>query len=474
MKCFNCGTVLDEGTECPKCGIDVKVYKKIVMTSNYHYNVGLEKAGVRDLTGAIEALKKSLQMNKLNTDARNLLGLIYFEMGETVDALSEWVISRNYQKANNIAEEYLREVQNNPSRLDTINQTIKKYNQALLYCKQESRDLAIIQLKKVISLNPRLVRGHQLMALLYMEEGRYEQAKKVLRNAAKIDEGNTITLRYLKEINERMKSDATAKKPKKSDLISYQSGNDTVIMPAHFKDTTAMQTVINIVIGVVLGVCVTGFLLIPNIRQQAQSNANESLKEVNNDLTTKEQSISSLESKVDELTKEAEDAKKQAEASDSKLASYDQLLSAYAAFTENDMEAAGTALGNVTKDDLSKSSQTVYDEINGKVNEQYAKTLYEQGYAAYNRGNYETAIENLLKVVEIDETYRDSYAVYYLAQSYRRNGDLDAASTYYQKVIEQVPGTERARTAQNYVVDESDETTTSRTTGTGTRQEPEE
>ena len=89
-------------------------------------------------------------------------------------------------------------MQKNQVRLDSVNQTIKKYNQALLYCKQNSRDLAIIQLKKVLSLNPKLVSGHQLLALLYIQEGRYDLAKKSLRNAGKIDANNTVTLRYLK------------------------------------------------------------------------------------------------------------------------------------------------------------------------------------------------------------------------------------------------------------------------------------
>ena len=55
------------------------------MASNEYYNDALAKASVRDLSGAIESLKTSLKFNKLNIDARNLLGLIYFEMGEVVE-----------------------------------------------------------------------------------------------------------------------------------------------------------------------------------------------------------------------------------------------------------------------------------------------------------------------------------------------------------------------------------------------------
>ena len=44
--------------------------------------MGLAKAQIRDLTGACELLRRSVRLDKKNTNARNLLGLVYFEMGE--------------------------------------------------------------------------------------------------------------------------------------------------------------------------------------------------------------------------------------------------------------------------------------------------------------------------------------------------------------------------------------------------------
>ena len=196
MICYRCNQEIGKEERCPFCNADLQVFQKAVRLSNFYYNDGLEKAKVRNLSGAIVSLKKSLRFYKYNIDARNLLGLVYYEMGEAVDALSEWVISKSYKQEDNMAERYLNELKANRSQLENINQTIKKYNQALLYCKQESRDMALIQLKKVLSLNPRLVKAHQLLALLYMQDGKLEQAKKSLRNAGKIDTNNTITLRY--------------------------------------------------------------------------------------------------------------------------------------------------------------------------------------------------------------------------------------------------------------------------------------
>ena len=95
MFCYNCGCRLSEHDFCTSCGVDVARYKKIMSIANMYYNDGLAKAKVRDLTGAITSLRQCLKFNKNHIEARNLLGLVYFEMGEVVAALSEWVISKN-------------------------------------------------------------------------------------------------------------------------------------------------------------------------------------------------------------------------------------------------------------------------------------------------------------------------------------------------------------------------------------------
>lgn len=451
MECYNCGAKLGREDFCANCGTSVKIYKKIIMASNAYYNDALEKAEVRNLSGTIESLKMSLRFNKLNIDARNLLGLVYFEMGEVVAALTEWVISKNYQPKDNMASGYLDEIQNNQARLDTINQTIKKYNQALAYCRQDSRDLAIIQLKKVLSLNPKLVSGHQLLALLYIQDHKYDLAKKSLRNAGKIDTNNTVTLRYLKEANLGLRENNPNKKGKNDELVSYQSGNETIIQPRYLKDNSAVVTIINMVIGIAIGVAITGFLVVPGVRRQVQNQAKAEVLDANNTISSKNQAISTLETQIDDLTEQITEAKGNQEESDSSISSYEQLLQAYISYAAEDIEGTGAAIGNVNPEYLSDTAKTTYDTINAEVNAEYISTLYTAGTDAYSKQDFEEAIKNLETVVEMDETYEDGNALYYLAQAYRKNDDLDTAKTYYQKVVDLYPGTERASTSQNYI-----------------------
>ena len=81
MICYRCNHEAGNAGICPVCGTDLSIFVKIKRLSNMYYNDGLQKAEVRNLSGAIISLKKSLKFNKYNIEARNLLGLVYYEMG---------------------------------------------------------------------------------------------------------------------------------------------------------------------------------------------------------------------------------------------------------------------------------------------------------------------------------------------------------------------------------------------------------
>ena len=288
MNCYNCGALLTETDFCTGCGADVRHYKKIIALSNMYYNDGLEKARVRDLSGAVRSLTECLKLNKFNIDARNLLGLVYFEVGETVNALSEWVLSKNLRAEKNIADDYIEAVQNNPTQLENLNQAIRKYNQALAYCQQGSLDLAVIQLKKVLSINPRFLRAHQLLALLYIQAEDWEKAKRELNKCGRIDVRNTTTLRYMKEVDAATVEDESkgAHRSRKSeDVIKYQSGNETIIQPVNVQEPKkSLAFLVYLLVGAAAGLAVALTLIMPARMQSLRTQLNEESRTVGEQL----------------------------------------------------------------------------------------------------------------------------------------------------------------------------------------------
>ena len=147
------------------------------------------------------------------------------------------------------------------------------------------------------------------------------------------------------------------------------------------------------------------------------------------------------------LQQKEEDPKKQ-------IASYEALLNAYVANETKDYILAGSYLDTVDTSYLSEGMRNVYNTLSASVMEKYHEELYKKGYNRYSAKDYAGAIENLAKVVAVNPAYKDGYASYYLAQSYRKNGDITSAQPHYQYVIDNYPRTERARTAKNYIVED--------------------
>lgn len=454
MKCFNCGAELTASEYCEQCGADVSRYRRLLQISNAYYNEGLEKARVRDLSGAVLSLRQSLKINKKNTSARNLLGLVQFEMGEVVEALSQWIISKNFQKEDNLADAYIEEVQKNPARLAAINTTIKKYNQSLFYCEQGSYDLAIIQLKKILSTNRNLLKGHQLLALLYMKTDNYSRARSELEAVLDIDRTNTRTLRYLKELD-----DAEGKKPRRQtqkeevktskDAIAYVSGNETIIQPVGVKDNTGLHSVINVAIGIAIGVAAMWFLILPAQQQRKSAELNDAVADYSDQVESKAAALESLQAEMEEVKAESETAIQAASEAAEKLAVHEELLKAYRSYAEENPAASLEQLEAIDKETLTEDGKVMYDSLFQQVGADAIKDLYQTGYAAYQAEEFDTAIQNLGKCYELDNTQRD--ALYFLARSYHKSGDTENAKIYYQKVVEESPGTRAASDAARFL-----------------------
>ena len=446
MKCFNCGADLKDSEYCSQCGADVKLYSRMLKLSNAYYNEGLEKAKVRDLSGAVLALRESLKINKKNTNARNLLGLVYYEMGMAVEALTQWIISRSFQSSKNIADEYIESIQNNPARLDTVNTSLRKYNQALVYCQQGSYDLAIIQLKKVLSVNGKLLDAHLLLALLYMKVENYARARNEMKKVLAVDCNNTQALRYLKELNRETDKDQPKEEEKNKDYIAYTRDNETIIQPVGVKDNSGFHAILNVVIGLVIGVAVMGLLIMPALQSKKSGELNKAVAEYSDQVDAKSATLDSLKQENESLKQQAEEATKAASDAADKVSSYEELLKAYASYSAGDSAAALQELEAINQDTLSDDAKTLYSSVFSEVGVTAVNDLYKTGYAAYEKGDYDTAIADLGKCYELDNTQGD--ALYFLARSYHKSGDTENAKIYYQKVIEEFPNTRKATDAE--------------------------
>ena len=356
--CPHCGAQVRKNGYCSECYLPLSMLKKAQNTSNYYYNIGYDRASARDLSGAIESLLQALRYNKRNVPARNLLGLIYYEMGEAVQAMSEWVMSINYQQENNLATKYLKELKKDPARLESVDQLARKFNMAIQYAHSEDYDLSILLLKCALSDNPHFVKGYLLLALLYIGTDNYEKARVTLRRVLKIDKANSLAVHYLREMgdteeniiemrkqnvdNDGLLDDdyleeivvtedgrAPKKIEKKNLFQEIKAKKDTsVVRTGQFGQVSlAKYSGLYMLLGLVFGVLLFSFFILPGQKKKLRVENEQLIKTYSEELAGKNSTINSLSAEVDSLTKQIDTLQNGAAQGETDLPDYSNVVS---------------------------------------------------------------------------------------------------------------------------------------------------
>lgn len=484
MNCLHCGAPVQENGICSNCGLNQSYLVRAWNTSQYYYNQGLSDAKIRNLTGAEEALKASLRYNKANIDARNLLGLVYYETGQIFEALAQWVISSNYEPEQNIATRYLAVVQGNQNKLAAYDQAAKKYNLTLHYVRQHNHDLALIQLKKVISDNPHFIKAYLILALIYLQDGNVDKAKRALQRVLKIDKYNKQAQYYLDEIvkNGSKYENGTYKDADYSDDFLREEEDDPDSEEELDEEESARRkireiiergaaaedinpdsnlevgsyreikygkhNVLYLLAGLAIGVIAMFLLIMPASIRSVQNRDLELKSSYSAELSGKNVQIAGLQEETRQLEDQLEALKaelNEAKALATESTLDESLLSGIESYLNGDKEAAIQALGNIDLQSeglTDKAKECIQGVIAGCEEELGA--YRSAGITAFTAENYDDAVANLSLYCHLKPD--DVEARYDLAQAYERKGDIQSANDLYEDINTRFPDSEYTST----------------------------
>ncbi len=425
--------------------------REMIRISNAYYNAGLSYAKQINLCMAIMCLKKSLEYNKSNINARNLLGLLYYETGEIALALLSWVISINIKKNDNIADIYIYEVQKKSDRMRLYKDLTFRYNQALIDANEFNKDLAILSLSRVVEANPKFIKAALLLSLLYLEKKDFKRAKKVLKNILKIDKYNFLALKYKQYADESLKNIV---KNSNDDTTSYII-SDTII-PSTYKAYSGTQTFINIFIGLLIGASFIMFLYIPTMKTKLNNIHNKEMLVVSEKLNTVNIDKEKLGKKLDDVIKERDALKELSNTSKEninyKSTQYQKLLAMSEALNANDL----TRLADIYSDFDPNSIDNIDDgtdfdisillnKIKEKVDAGGSMLLLKHADTFYDKKDYDNAIIYYDKSLKLDKNNID--ALLNKAKALKKLQKIEDANTIFSDIIINYPDTEQARAA---------------------------
>lgn len=430
--------------------------------ANSCYNEGLYRARERALSAAVPYLKRALQLNKRHMDARNLLGLIYFEMGEVGDALKQWVVSMSLNPEDNRAVVYLDEIQRKKGRLKTYTHMINRYNAALELARHGSKDTAVHQLSGVVSDHPNYVRAGLLLALLLMEAEEWERAEQYLNQVLEIDASNPDGLRYLKITRDHTRRAVTRRERREKELEknSYshrQMTDDEVIIPPTYQESTGWQTIMNIGIGLLIGAAAILFLYMPKKNAELNEAHNRELIAISEKLSEENGENARYLKEREVLNRERDDLQQQLntveESRTYQLSQYQKLLGILDDFRNDRTSHAAELFATMDVSQLSDvedgsdvSVSAIYETVAERMRTEGHISLYGQGDVMFDRGDYQGAIAAYDKALLINPDYEP--ALFKKALSYKELGDIANANNLFGEVILRFPDTDLARRAQ--------------------------
>lgn len=354
----------------------------------------------------------------------------------------------------------LKEIKKNKTELYKANQMIKKYNQALNYAKQGNDDLAMLQLKNVVSAIPNFVDAYLLIALLSLKAENQQMAQEALDNILNIEPENVSAKEYMKEIAvkipqeveveepeaEKKKVKARPKKAKEKKEIKNPLAAGSYQEPG-----TGRGPMFYTVIGIVIGVIVAAVLIYPTIKASYNHKYSSEQEDYKEQILAKDTQLKAGEKKISE----AQEAQKKAEeeleeyiGTSKKDGVYDLLLKAQQYYADKDYTESANALLDIDRDKLTtKNMKSIYDDLKTKVYPQAQKGLYSKGLNAYYTKDYKTAISYFKKSIKVSDT--DVNAYYYLGRAYEDSGDEKNAIKTYENIIKKFPGTRSAANSQS-------------------------
>lgn len=482
MNCLHCGAPVLINDVCSACGLKQEYLIRAWNTSLHYYNQGLAYAGIRNLTSAELALKTALRYNKANIDARNLLGLVYYETGQVIEALVQWVISSNYQAEENPAVRYLNLVQGNQNKLNAYDQSAKKYNLTLHYVRQKNYDLALIQLKRILSDNPHFVKAYLVLALIYMQEGNTERAKRALQRVMKIDRYHPMAQQYLEELSKHEKEymsglagvtavyddelpslniedsygDELEEEEADGEETARRKIREIIERGAAAEDVGAEQNlevgsyqeikygkhnVMYLIAGLIIGIAAVYFLIMPAKIKSIQNEDRDMKTSFRAELSGKNDAISNLneekeklENQISSLTKQIEDMEQESSGSNVE----ETWMTGIQAYLTGDKAAAVAALGScdMNGSEMSEATKSCLQSVIDGCGEELS-ICRSTGMTAFGANNYAQAIEQLTPYCNLKPD--DVEARFQLAEAYKATGDLDAANRLYQDINTRFP-----------------------------------
>jgi tetratricopeptide (TPR) repeat protein len=327
---------------------------------------------------------------------------------------------------------------------EKIRNSVFLYNKAIESIKSGSEDIAVIELKKAISLNPQFYEAMNLLGVCYSYLGETDKSAEMFERVVKAESNSIIAMNYMKRLGmvevvpppkgkqskeaggtreETLKRVRTEKKP----LYGINKRRSAYIK--------ATKLIASFVAGAALTAII--FLSLSNTQTQPPADSDNNMEavyqeEINNHI----EKYNELKEKYSTLEQDKKAAVEQADY----YKAVNRLYEIDALHRSGEFEKAADMLLLMKTVEFKDDDIEKFNNLVKTVMPKAAKAAYDYGYRQYNSRNYQEALKSFEKVEMYDADYPRMDAVYYfMGRSCQLLQDSRSAVAFYQKLLENYP-----------------------------------
>jgi tetratricopeptide (TPR) repeat protein len=307
------------------------------------------------------------------------------------------------------------------------------YNNALTYLKQKSDDLAIIQLKKAIEINPKFIDALNLLTLCYLIQQEKDRASQLIDKVLTIDSQNPVALNYYSELHPGRRPVHRAHKAPGTltPIVTHATPPpDTTFKQTPIPPKKRINFHFGIIIAFILGVAcafaVFHYLMIPAFEQEAvqqrealELNAIAGEQKSQQELKEKNDEIDGLNTTITELNDEITEVNARLEIQ----LNTNRILQAYNMYTDGRYQEAVDMADNLIVTDQPPDIVERHQSIFTGAYPQLAELYFASGDAAFQKEDYAAALPELQKCEKYmaEDNSKMGWLIYRLGRCYYEN-----------------------------------------------------
>ncbi|NLD47957.1 MAG: tetratricopeptide repeat protein [Clostridiaceae bacterium] len=357
-----------------------------------------------------------------------------------------------------------RLLETNPDIPDNVRNSIVLYNKALENFRTKSEDIAIIELRKAISLNPDFYEASNLLGVFYIYTGENKKAEEVLKKVVEAERNSVLALEYLKEINpeydasgakqskdrkqktENIKTAKSSEKRKKeTNKVNNYSLKDSGNPP--IKRKSNLNGVIRNSIGFLLGALLV--FIVVMIMYFADNKTVDPVKKAEPQNTAAANEYNNHQKELEELEQaylEASNSLKEASSKLSYYTSVAKLLEIEKLVSEKSYESAADLLLQLKNIEFKGIEKEKYEKLLKDSISNAAGNVFSEGRKLLEAKKYQEALDYFNKAAsyEVSGWKYQSVNLYYQGYCYKELNNITMATKIFNEVIEKFPSSSYA------------------------------